>query len=251
MEDDTKQDLADSKSAKKFMWLLMLIPIGLAVGVVASNINFRKREADKFNLDQYRVSQVLNEESFQDDMEKVFASRGKRGDYYLQHISSTLGINNYLTKIPTLSGEGNLGYYDIKGDDEGRLTVVVVELNELNQVALSSLIAIPTAVIQSVAGEKNFGHTLRFVFLPMGYDGDERDLRRKKEKLDSVTIIRAGGDFTVNDALSWREDGAVLQHPALAYPHKSVSDQITSGQVELSMQAARQLRERLLEVMRD
>lgn len=251
MDDETEQDLKDARSAKKFMWLLMLIPIGLAVGVVASNINFRKREQDKFDLAQYRFSQMLDRESFQDDMEKVFASKGKRGDYFLQHISSTLGINNYLTQIPTLSGEGNLGYYDIKGDDEREVSVVIVELNEPNQSVLSSLLAIPTAVIQSMAGEKDFTHTLRFVFLPMTYDGNEKNLRRKKEKLASVMRIRAGGSFTVNDALSWRESGGVLQHPALAYPHKSVSDRITSGQVELSMQAAKQLREKLLEMMKD
>ena len=242
MTPETGQDIQDAKSAKKFMWILMLIPIGLGVGVVLSNINFRRVEAEKADIAQYRASQTFDKASFQDDMGKIFLSEDKDTDYFLRHISSTLGINNYLTKIPSQEDGFNLGYYDIKGKDKKSVTAVVIELDESNPVAKASLLAIPTAVIKSLAGEKGFSHTLRFVFLPKKYDGNERNIRLKEEELKEVFILRAGGSFTTNDEISWRVEGTIWQHPALAYPHESVSDRITPGQVELSLNAARQLK---------
>jgi len=249
MTPKTAQDIKDAKSAKKFMWILMLIPIGLGVGVVLSNINFRKKEAAKTDIAQYRASQTFDKASFQDDMAKIFLSLDENTDYYLRHISSTLGINNYLTTLPAQGYGANLGYYDIKGEDEKTITAVVIELDESNPVAKSSLLAIPTAVIKSLAGEKGFPHTLRFVFLPKKHDGNERNLRQKDEELKAVFILRAGGGFSINDEIKWRATENVWQHPAMAYPHESVSDRITPGQVELSLQAARQLKMMLEEEM--
>ncbi len=249
MTPETAQDIKDAKSAKKFMWILMLIPIGLGVGVVLSNINFRKKEAAKTDIAQYRASQTFDKASFQDDMEKILLSQDENIDYYLRHISSTLGINNYLTTLPVQGYGANLGYYDIKGEDEKTITAVVIELDESNPVAKSSLLAIPTAVIKSLAGEKGFPHTLRFVFLPKKYEGNKRNLRQKSEELKAVFILRAGGGFSINDEIIWRVTENVWQHPAMAYPHESVSDRITPGQVELSLQAARQLKMMLEEEM--
>ena len=249
MTQETAQDTKDAKSAKKFMWILMLIPFGLGVGVVLSNINFRKKEAAKTDVAQYRASQTFDKASFQDDMAKIFLSKDENADYLLRHISSTLGINNYLTKIPSQGSNAGLGFYDIKGEDEKTITAIVIELDESNPVAKSSLLAIPNAVIKSLAGEKGFPHTLRFVFLPKKHDGNKRNLRQKGEKLKAVFILRAGGDFSINDELDWRATENVWQHPALAYPHESVSDRITPGQVELSLQAARQLKMMLEEEM--
>lgn len=250
MTPDTAQDIKDSKSAKKFMWILMLIPIGLGLGVVLSNINFRKKEEAKADVAQYRASQTFDKAAFQDDMAKIFLSQDETADYFLRHVSSTLGINNYLTILPIQSYGANLGYYDIKGEDEQTITAVVVELDESNPVAKSSLIAVPTAVIKSLAGEKGFTHTLRFVFLPKKYDANERDLRQKDEELKAAYIIRAGGNFTTNDEISWRVTEDIWQHPALAYPHESVSDRITPGQLELSLLAAKQLKILLEKEMR-
>lgn len=242
MISEAGQDIKDAKSAKKFMWILMMIPIGLGVGVVLSNINFRKAEAAKADIAQYRASQTFDKDSFQDDMEKIFLSKDKDTDYFLRHISSTLGLNNYLTQIPCQGYERNLGYYEIIGEDKKSVTAVVIELDESNPVAKSSLLAIPTAVIKSLAGEKEFKHTLRFIFLPIKYDGNERNLHQKGEELKKFFILRAGGSFSTNDEISWRAEKDVWQHPALAYPHESVSDRITQGQVELSLNAARQLK---------
>ncbi|MFT5904477.1 MAG: hypothetical protein ACI9E1_000052 [Cryomorphaceae bacterium] len=249
MTPETAQDIKDAKSAKKFMWILMLIPIGLGVGVVLSNINFRKKEAAKTDIAQYRASQTFDKDSLQDDMAKIFLSKDETADYLLRHISSTLGINNYLTIIPSQGSNAGLGFYDIKGEDEKTITAIVIELDESNPVAKSSLLAIPTAVIKSLAGGKGFLHTLRFVFLPKGYVGNRRDLRQKSEELKAVFILRAGGGFSINDEIIWRVTENVWQHPAMAYPHESVSDRITPGQVELSLQAARQLKMILQEEM--
>jgi hypothetical protein len=243
------KDTKDAKSAKKFMWILMLIPIGLGVGVVLSNINFRKMEAKKADMAQYRASQTFDKVSFQDDMAKIFLSKDEDTDYFLRHISSTLGINNYLTKILSPDSKLNLGYYDIKGDDDKTITAVVIELDESNPVARSSLLAIPTAVIKSLAGEKGFPHTLRFIFLPKKYDGNDRNLRQKGEELKEILLLRAGGGFSINDEVSWRNSDNIWQPPAMAYPHESVSDRITPGQVELSLRAARDLKTMLVELM--
>lgn len=250
MTPETEQDIKDSKSAKKFMWILMLIPIGLGVGVVLSNINFRKKEAAKADMTQYRASQIFDKAAVEDDMAKIFHSKGKTTDYFLRHISSTLGINNYLTILPVHGYGANLGYYDIKGKDKEIITAVVIELDESNPVAKSSLLAVPTAVIKSLAGEKGFTHTLRFIFLPKKYDDNKLNIRQKGETLKDVYIIRAGGGFTLNDEISWRANENVWQHPALAYPHESVSDRITPGQVEISLQAAKQLKLQLEKEMR-
>ena len=130
------------------------------------NITFRAREEKKSQLEQFKVSQLFNKEDLRDDMEKILASDGESSAYFLSHISSTLGINNYLEKRPTQEGARFLGYYDIKGAQEKKITVVIIELDEEVSVAKSSLLAVPTAVIKSLAGEKTFTHTLRFVFLP-------------------------------------------------------------------------------------
>lgn len=246
---DSEEDIKNAKSAKKFIWILMLIPIGLGVGVVLSNINFRRVEAEKADVAQFRASQTFDKVSFQDDMEKIFLSKDKDSGYFLRHISSTLGINNYLTTILSQGSEIQLGYYDIIGKDKKSITAVVIELDESNPVAKASLLAIPTAVIKSLAGEKGFSHTLRFVFLPVKYDGNERNLRLKGEELKEIFILRPGGGFTTNDEMNWRVEESIWQHPAMAYPHESVSDRITPGQVELSLNAARQLKTLLEKVM--
>jgi|TARA_B110000908_G_scaffold172650_1_gene241659 hypothetical protein len=251
MNPETGQEIKDAKSAKKFMWILMLIPIGLGLGVVLSNINFRKKEAAKTDIAQYRASQIFDKDSFQDDMAKIFLSQDENTDYFLRHISSTLGINNYLTILPTQGYSSNLGYYDIKGEDEKIITVVVIELDESNAVARSSLLAISTAVIKSLAGEKRFPNTLRFVFLPKEHDGNRRNLMQKDEELEAVFNLRAGGGFSLNDKINWRATENIWQHPAMAYPHESVSDRITPGQVELSLQAAKQLKMMLQKEMQN
>jgi len=250
MNPDEQETEETSKSAKKFLLILMLIPIGLAVGVVTSNVNFRKKEAEKEELEKYKVSQTFNKLEVKDDMEKLLLSRDENSDYLLRHISSTLGINHYLT-IKTLLGEGaNLGYYDIVGKDKKLVTVVLVELDESNPIAKSALLAIPTAVIKSIAGEKEFSNTLRFVFLPKKHEGNDLNLKYKGESLKNVYTIKAGGDFTLDDDIHWRQEENIWLHPAMKYPHESVSDYITSGQVELSLQAARQLKEILLSKMK-
>ncbi len=232
----------DRKTAKKFLCILMLIPIGLGVGVVLSNINFRKQEDEKAQLEQFKVSQVFDRADIEDDMKKIVTSSGEESDYFLRHISSTLGINNYLTRRHTDDANSISGYYDIKGEDEKAITAVVVELNELNPVAKSVLLAVPTAVIKSLNGEKGFSHTLRFVFLPKGYEGDKLNLKIKGEVMKSHFIIRAGGNFTLDDEVAWKLDNNVLQHSAMAYPHESLRASITQSRVELALQAARQLK---------
>ncbi len=245
MNPETNEDIANAKSARKFMWILMLIPIGLGVGVVMSNINFRKVEAAKADVAQFRVSQSFDKANFQDDMEKIFRSSDKDSDYFLRYISSTLGINNYLTKIPYQGHDQYLGYYDIKGKDDQSVTAVVVELDENNPIAKSALLAIPTEVIKSLAGEKGFSHKLRFIFLPEKFDGNEKKLLLKKEQMKNIFILRAGGEFTTNDDIAWRMKDNVWQHPAIAYPHESVSDRITLGQVEMALKAAVELKAKL------
>ena len=248
MNSGEEQDAKDAKSAKKFFWILMMIPIGLGIGVVTSNVNFREAEESKADLEQFKVSQVFDRSGIEDHMEKILLWRRENADYFLRHISSTLGINHYLTVRPSSGYGANLGYYDIKGSDEERITAVIVELDESNPVAKAALLAVPTAVIKSLAGEKGFSHTLRFVFLPKKYDGNSSNLKVKGEALESYFMIRAGGGFTINDDVSWRK-GDVWYHPAMAYPHESVSDYITPGQVELSLQAAVQLKELLVAEM--
>jgi hypothetical protein len=254
-EEKEVKEAQDAKSAKKFLWILMLIPIGLAVGVVTSNINFRAAEKEKEDLEQFKVSQTFDRNAIKDDMEKVVLSVDEDSDYFLRHISSTLGINNYLTIRTSPSYSKNIGYYDITGEDKKSISAVVVELNETNPVAKSALIAIPTAVIKSLAGEKNFSNTLRFVFLPQKYDGEPLNLILKSEELKELIVIRPGGGFTLNDEISWRKTlsgiESVWLHPAMAYPHESVSNYVTPGQVELTLQAALHLKEMITAKMRE
>ncbi len=250
MTPEEAQDAQDAKSAKKFLWILMLIPIGLGVGVVTSNINFRAAEEDKADVAKFRVSQTFDKAGMKDDMEKILLSKDENSDYFLRQISSSLGINNYLTTKLSPSYGMTLGYYDIRGGDEEKVTAVIIELDESNPVAKSAQLAIPTSVIKSLAGEKSFSHTLRFVFLPKKYNGNKLNLREKGEELVSQVIIRAGGDFSINDEISWRENDGIWQHPAMAYPHESVSGYITPGQVELSLQAAQELKKKLESLMK-
>ncbi len=251
MNSEAEKDTQDERSAKKFFWILMLIPIGLGIGVVSSNINFRKKEEAKYDIAQYRASQTFDKAALLDDMEKLILSKDENNDDLLRQISSSLGINNYLTTKPSQGYSANLGYYDIKGDDEETITAVIIELDESNPVGKAALVAIPTAVIKSLAGEKDFPHTLRFVFLPKKYAGNKLNLRQKGEELKSFFIIRAGGDFTTNDPIDWRKGSDFWQHPAMAYPHESVSDHITPGQVELSLTASQQLKKMLVLEMRN
>jgi len=241
-QERTKQEVQDAKSAKKFLFILMLIPIGLGVGVVMSNVNFRKQEEEKAQLERFKVSQLIDKDSFRDDMEKILASDDESPDYFLRHISSTLGINNYLTRRPTYVDGGILGYYDIEGENEKQITAVIIELDSSDSVVKSSLLAIPTAVIKSLAGEKEFSHTLRFVFLPEKYQGNELNLRVKGESLKSQFLIRGGGNFTLDEEVKWKSSEGVWQHPAMTYPHESLRRKITDGRVELGLQAARQLK---------
>ena len=244
------EEIQDAKSAKKFLFILMLIPVGLGIGVVLSNVNFRRQEEKKSKLEQFKVSQVIDKVHFKDDMEKILASHNESSDFFLRHISSTLGINNYLTRRPAQADGGIIGYYDIKGDDEKKITAVIIELDTDDSLARSSLLAIPTAVIKSLAGEKDFTHTLRFIFLPRKYQGNQLNLRVKGESIESQFLLKVGGEFTLNDEVAWQSTGDTWQHPAMAYPHESLRGKMTDGRVELALQAANQLKSRLEDEMR-
>ena len=119
---------------------------------------------------------------------------------------------------------------------------MIIELDEEVSVAKSSLLAVPTAVIKSLAGEKTFTHTLRFVFLPKKFSGNQLNLRVKGESIKSQYLLRTGGDFTLDDEVAWKSIDGVWQHPALAFPHESLRGKMTDGRIELSLQAARQLK---------
>jgi len=247
----TEEGTAEVKhgSVTKYWWFLMIIPLGLMVGTVTSTYNHLKHDRQKDEMQQYRVSEDFNKQSLEDDLRKAFATPNQEAKTTLKGISSSNGLNHYLKLRQVGDDTGALGYYDVKAEEEEnqkQIIAVVTELDEENAGSRAAMIAIKISVMKSVFGETDFKHTLRFIFLPSKKSdilNKPEVLALKDEQLKAYYFLRPM-DQPSFDKVAWLQQGNIISHPALDRNDEQV---LTERQINLTFEAAKQLRAFLLE----
>lgn len=234
---------------KKFWMLLLILPIGLIVGTITSTYNHLKQDQEKDEMAQYRVSENISKPPLEDDLNKAFNTPNQDSRTTLKAISSSNGLNHYLKIRPVGDDSGVLGYYDVMAEKKGdrkNILAIAIELDEADAGSRAAMISTKIAVMKSVFGEKNFKHTLRFVFIPKRSSAvltTPEILTINNEKLVDYFVIRPM-DKPSFDSVNWVQIDHLLSHPALDRRAEVV---LTDKQVNLTFQAAKQLRSFLLE----
>ena len=247
-EDDPTAEV-EHGSVTKYWWFLMIIPIGLIVGTITSTYNHLKHDREKDEMAEYRVSEDISKRSLEDDLRKAFETPNQDPKITLKGISSSNGLNHYLKLRLVGDGTGSLGYYDVKSekkDNQDQVFAVVIELDEVDPVSRATMIAVKVATMKSVFGETDFKYTLRFVFLPSKASNileKPEILTMKGEDLVGYYILKPM-DQPTYDKVGWAISGNVISHPALDRRAEQI---LTERQINLTFEAAKQLRVLLLE----
>ena len=241
-------ETGELESSNKYIWLLLILPLGLMVGTVTSTCSHLKDDMAENDFSRYRVSQNWDKKSLRDDMEKVLLVGKDDGEILLKNTSSSLGLHSYLKIRATQNYGPKLGIYDIKGDDEDKITAVVVELDHSPSLAKAALLGAVIAEIKSLAGETNFSHTLRFVFLTKSTSLEqmEGEIVTGNERLDSYLLLRTSPLIKHSNA-TWMpisntaeksNKGEILTHTTLMH---QAGTQVSDEHVGLTLEAAKQL----------
>ncbi len=251
-------DSVDSsdKMPKKYVWILTVFVIGLIVGTATSTYNHLKSDKEKDEGLENQVSQDFDINSIKGDMNVAFNNHTSDISQQLRRISSALGIDSYLSTRVLKNRQGKVGYLDIKGGEEKKITVVVVELDQQDVGAKSTKVVLSVAVIKSMLGEREFAHSLRFVYVPKTKTAAEhaRDVIERGETLSSLYILRASKlETDLEGKVMWKsqqsassEKAQILSHPVLKLGKKEISEK----HLELTLLAGRDLREILIEELK-
>ncbi len=245
----------ENGTVTRYWWILIIIPLGLIIGTVTSTCNHLQADLNKDDLAQYRVSEEISKKPLTDDMQKAFDMPDQAVDITLKGISSSNGLNHYLKLRTFQTIDSKYGYYDVVGKNKSEVLALIVPLDESNPGARAAMLGTGIAVMKSVFGESNLKHTLRFVFVP----STENDILLQPsiftlndEKLIGYYQLQSqiNPNFTKVDWLEITSPatepqlGTILSHPALDL---TAENSLTDQKINLTFQAAQQLRKLLLD----
>ena len=213
-----------SSSAKKYWFLLMILPIGLAVGVVTSLVS-HLRQDQKAN-EVVKFSQSIDLESLTDSANKMTTYIGER------HLESEEGQLTMLQMASFLQGElspqnsglvvhkdkgfpleGRLWYHywvNIEGKQSNNIHLVLTNYDGPKDTGESAKIASLIALIQSLGAETP-SQSIRFVFAPkaQALDALIKEARLRcllpEENCIRTTVIQTCDNVSLDADNDWFE----------------------------------------------
>ena len=261
-------DSEDKKSARKFLWILMILPIGLIAGTVLSLINHLDHDKKEKEHNQFKVAVALNAADIKTAMERplLLGERSETTEFgrkntqtarlFLQGSVSPAGSGLIFSEKRALSVNGDspfVSYVDIPGINEDEIILVVIELVDKKSKGDASKLGLTPSLIRSLIDEKPL-KTIRFVFTPTMRSAEEHAnslselILEKKQTLDKVIVLKTQPEVSVTDTNDWTsltqsEERIELTHPVL---HATAVDTISDTHLEATLNATDQLRTYLL-----
>lgn len=242
-----------SRQRSSFWLLVMLLPIGLFVGVVTSTCSHLHQDAAKKEAEKFQASVNLSKPDIADDLQKAFAYDPRDVGKRLRFIASSIDQRNFhFQYIKGTEGQENArqGYFEIKGKRENEYTVVLIPMLESTGIPRAARESVAIAVVKSLAGEKKFTHSLRFIFYPRKLLADQaveaqlsldvNGTPRVREVLYLSTEELAGEQV----AGGWLRNGHAWSHEALVL--EEGEEGISMHRIDTCYQAAASLRSYLL-----
>lgn len=235
----------DKKSARKFLWILMLLPIGIAVGSITSLVNHLSKNQEAEAQEEYKVAVALNAKDITNAMKKSLLF-GKRNLTSEIGLTNTESVKRFIKGDVSPGGTGQqwedakvttsnnrtikLSYTDIQGADKDQIIAVVIELVGKKNKADTSKIAITPAVIRSLLKEKPLT-TIRFVLTPSTGSASQHaeEIRRvslkKNQTLLHTIVLKEQDEVKLSDTDEWKN----------LHSNTSASQLIEDGKSELEI----------------
>ncbi|MGJ8672108.1 hypothetical protein [Rubritalea sp.] len=269
-------DSVDKNSARKYWWIIMLLPIGLAVGSVLSLVNHLRHNEKQEEHNQYKVAIALNAKDIETGMKhalllgnrsletEIGRSNIESASRLIQGAVSPGGTGQQFDNTNTVRVDGHmlrLSYVDIPGVQKNDFTIVVIELDQNKSRGDAAILGLTPSVIRALAEAKPLT-TLRFVLTPFSQSADvhaaqiQKELLSRGQQIEKLIILRTQDSVDLTDTVDWvslteksvpiETEGKTkleITHPALLA--ESV-ESISPAQVKMTLKAADQLRNLLL-----
>lgn len=268
---------SERKSAKRFWWIIMLLPIGLGVGTVTSLVqHLRKANADE-RQDEFTISSAIDASELEQSYERaqLIGARSIESPAAIRNIQtlknfiqgsvSPGGVGLKFTDILT-PAEGyrsiKTSYADVLGRNPNFVTNVVIELAGEKSAAEAAKLAIATNVISSLASIE-CQQTLRFILSPMSTSATEHaalaeTIKAKRNEASTTTVvIKTTPSIELNYTNGWFDTMAptemlqvntsVTEAQAITISHPSLSLTYQNRHQALE-NAANELRELLIQL---
>ncbi|SHJ62283.1 hypothetical protein SAMN02745181_2202 [Rubritalea squalenifaciens DSM 18772] len=233
---DHTEEQINQRSARKYWWLLMLLPIGLAVGTITSLVQHLRKDQIEQEQAAFKVAVELNVQDIGTAMDGalVIGERNMESELGRKNIRST---RRFIEGVVSPGGTGlqfqkvkstNIdektvyqSYVDITKYQKDKLENKVLPLKQERQVIAvlielegektrgnAAKLAIIPSVIRSLAEFKP-ETTLRFILAPARKDlsGHLADTRQQllgeKETLLALIVLKEKPDATAAEANDW------------------------------------------------
>lgn len=258
----------DKKSARKFFWIIMILPLGLLVGTILSVINHLDHDKKEKEHNQFKVAVALNADDIKTGMERslLIGERSETTEFgrkntqtvrlFLQGSVSPAGSGLIFTEKRALSVNGDapfVSYVDIPGINEDEILLVVIELVDKKSKGDASKLGLTPSLIRSLIDEKPL-KTIRFVFTPTTRSAEEHAnalselTLKKKNKLAKVIVLKTQPEVAISDLNDWKHLTASTEHIEITHPalHATEIEVITDAHLAATLKATNQLRTLLL-----
>ena len=272
--------LTDTKSARKFWWIIMILPVGLVIGTVTSLVNHLRQNEEKEAQLEFQVAVALNAKDIEITMDRALLL-GQR------NLTTELGRNNTQTVSRFIQGSvspggtgiqftetninsaGNrkikLAYADIIGAKKNDFVAVVIELVGEKGKADAAKLGLTPSLIRSLSEAKPT-HSLRFVLSPETQSAKKHaeslrnnTLESNKQRIHKVIVLKQQDEVEISDPNDWKilastpaqlasksESNFInITHPVL---RQEPTEQITPEFSKATLKAADQLRVLLLKL---
>lgn len=201
----------ESNRPKKIVWLLLILPIGLAIGTVTSVVQHLKQHEEENSSEAFTVAVPLNLADIKSGMRGSLSlgSRHQRSELGQRNIQST---RRFIESTVSPAGTGlqfidkklhNLGeknslitYADIKGSNKKALTCVVVELVGESNTGDAARISIAASLMRALSDAKP-NHSLRFILTPSSLESAQHlkeiklSVLQSGETIERLVLLRA------------------------------------------------------------
>lgn len=263
----------DKTGSKKIWWIIILLPIGLAVGTVTSIIHHLRQNEEAESQKEFKVAVALNAKDISTGMQhalilgrrkldsKIGRKNAQAAIRFIQGAVSPAGTGMQFTEKKVFSVDAKnfqLAYTDIPGSTEENIVAVVIETVGGKTKAEAAKLGISSSLIRSLT-EAQPRNTIRFVLTPNAATAQEHaksltvNTLSADQKIVKTIVLKAQDEVKISDANNWKLTNpnssalssitgatfAEITHPILL--SEPISE-ITPSQSKAALKAADQLR---------
>lgn len=211
------------KAPKKYVWILVILPIGLLVGTITSLVQHLRKDSQAQDQQQFQSPTSLNAADIRKSMQASLLL-GKRETTSIpgrKHLTTTrrfiegdvspAGTGHQFISKPMLSIDGQtipLSYVDLPGKKPKNIIAIIIELPGESGKGDSAKLSITPALIHALT-QHNGSHTLRFVLSPITADADTHYQHLKRltlssdERLLSTIVLKLCDLLPLDAELQW------------------------------------------------